>query len=86
MKVKELKEILKSCNDDDNLNLYINEDEKSKVLAVLHTVGKHRPQDLYKQEFKRGTITCCVCNKQFIVHPSIDRKITYCCPYCGAKN
>ena len=86
MKVKELKEILKSCNDDDHIDLYITEDEKSKVLAVLCTVGKHHPQDLYKQEFKRGTITCCVCNKQFVVHPAINEKVTYCCPYCKAKN
>ena len=85
MKVKELKEILKSCNDDDNLNLYINEDENSKVSAVLYTSCKG-PQDLYRQEFKRGTLTCCACNKQFAIYREIDAKVMYRCPYCGTKN
>ncbi len=84
MKVKELKEILKSCNDDDNLNLYIEEDENSKVSTVLYTSCKW-PQDLYRQEYKRATLTCYACNKQFAIYKEIDAKVTYQCPYCRTK-
>ena len=84
MTVKELKSLLNQCDDDDYVRIWLHENDDSFVMANVCTSGKV-PHDLFKQEFKRGKITCYRCKKTFVVMPSTDIMPTYCCPSCRAK-
>lgn len=82
--VKELKELLKECSNDDTVRIWLKEDDDSFVTANVYATGK-TAHDLFRQKFKRGEITCYHCKKTCVVMPSTDIMPTYCCPYCKAK-